>query len=158
MIQEERSIERFYRSFQQRDWLGMAQEYHRDIFFYDPVFGPLRGPEVAAMWEMLLTGANELDLRFGEVTAETGYGSCHWVASYIFTATGRRVENRGLARFAFQDGKIIEHQDEWSFRRWCAQALGWKGMLFGWTTWLQGKVQRQARRRLDKFIERRGGG
>ncbi|HTR30918.1 MAG TPA: nuclear transport factor 2 family protein [Puia sp.] len=154
MIQEERLIERFYRNLQQRDWQGMVREYHPDIFFYDPIFGPLRGAEVGAMWEMLLSGGGALDLQFSEVSADAGYGSCKWVASYIFTATGRKVVNRGMARFAFRDGKIVEHQDEWSFPRWCSQALGWKGMLFGWTSWLQGKVQRQAGRRLERFMKK----
>ena len=44
----------------------MPQVYHPDIFFYDPVFGNLEGPEVAKMWEMLLSGATGLDLHFGD--------------------------------------------------------------------------------------------
>ncbi|HEV3414992.1 MAG TPA: nuclear transport factor 2 family protein [Puia sp.] len=154
MNKEERLIESFYTSFQERNWRGMVQVYHPDIFFYDPVFGPLRGVEVTAMWEMLLSGAKELDLQFGEVVAEDGYGSCRWTASYVYTGTGRKVVNRGVARFAFQDGKIVEHQDEWSFRRWCAQAFGWKGALFGWTSMLQGAVRRRARRSLDRFMKK----
>ena len=53
MNKEERLIERFYSSLQRRDWKGMVQVYHPDIFFYDPVFGNLAGSEVGKMWEML---------------------------------------------------------------------------------------------------------
>ena len=75
MNREERLIERFYNSLQERDWKGMVQVYHPDIIFYDPVFGNLEGPEVAGMWEMLLSGAAELELQFGSVAADEGYGS-----------------------------------------------------------------------------------
>lgn len=132
----------------------MAEGYHPQIFFYDPVFGNLEGPQVAAMWEMLLSGAPELDLQVGEIEADEGYGSCRWTATYIFPATGRRVVNRGKAMFKFEDGKIVEHHDEWSFWRWAMQALGWKGLLFGWTSVLQGKVRRTARRRLERFMKK----
>jgi hypothetical protein len=154
MNQEERLIERFYRRLQERDWRGMVQLCHPEIFFYDPAFGPLQGAEVAAMWEMLLSGATELNLQFGEIAAADGYGSCRWTASYVFSGTGRKVVNKGTARFAFQDGMIIEHQDEWSLPRWCAQALGWKGVLFGWTSMLQTAVRRRARRSLDRFMKK----
>ena len=150
----ERLINNFYTRFQARDWKGMVQVYHPDIFFYDPVFGNLEGPQVAGMWEMLLSGATELDLQFGDVAADEGYGSCWWTATYVFSLTGRKVVNKGKAMFRFEDGKIIEHQDVWSFWRWSAQALGWKGLLFGWTPVLQGKVRRNARRSLERFMKK----
>ena len=154
MKAEERLINEFYTCFQARDWRGMVRAYHADVFFYDPVFGPLEGEEAGKMWEMLLTGATELDLQFGEVVVDGGYASCRWVARYIFSATGRRVVNRGVGRFAFLDGKIIEHQDEWSFWKWSAQALGLPGVLFGWTSVLQRKVRQKARRGLDRFMKK----
>jgi hypothetical protein len=150
----ERLINSFYTRFKAKDWKGMAQVYHSDIFFYDPVFGNLEGPEVMGMWEMLLSGAGELDLQFGDVAADEGYGSCNWTATYIFSSTGRKVVNRGKAMFRFEDGKIIEHQDVWSFWRWSAQALGWTAWLFGWTPMFQGQVRRRARRRLEKFMKK----
>jgi hypothetical protein len=154
MINEERLIKTFYTNFQQRNWKGMAEAYHPDIFFYDPVFGNLEGERVAAMWEMLLSNATELDMQFDEVVSDGGYGSCLWVARYIFPATGRRVVNRGKGRFKFEDGKIIEHQDEFSFWKWSAQALGWKGAVFGWSSVLQNGVRARARSRLDRFMKK----
>ena len=56
--------------------------------------------------------------------------------------------------FRFEDGKIIEHQDVWSFWRWSRQSLGWKGLLFGWTSVFQGAVRRKARHRLGKFMKK----
>ncbi|HLX66011.1 MAG TPA: nuclear transport factor 2 family protein [Puia sp.] len=154
MKQEERLIERFYVSLRKRDWKGMVQVYHPEIFFYDPVFGNLEGPEVGKMWEMLLSGAGELDLQFGDIKLDDGYGSCQWTATYVFSLTGRKVVNKGKAMFRFEDEKIIEHQDVWSFWQWSRQALGWKGWLFGWTSVFQGTVRRRARRNLGKFMKK----
>ena len=150
----EQLIKTFYTKFGQGDWEGMAACYHPDIFFYDPVFGNLEGPQVAAMWKMLLSNATELDMQFDEVTIDEGYGSCRWTARYVFPATGRTVVNRGKGRFKFEQGKIIEHQDEFSFWKWSAQALGWPGLLFGWTPVLQKKVRGKALRRLGKFMKK----
>lgn len=132
----------------------MVQLYHTDIFFYDPVFGNLEGRQVGAMWEMLLSGAGELDLQFGEIVIDGGYGSCAWTAKYLFSATGRRVVNKGKAMFRFEDGKIIEHQDAFSFWRWSRQALGWKGFVFGWTTIFQRAVRKKARTKLERYIKK----
>ena len=150
----ERLINTFYTRFQARDWKGMAQVYHADIFFYDPAFGNLEGPEVTGMWEMLLSGAKGLSLKFSDVAADEGYGSCSWTATYVFSSTGRKVVNRGKAMFRFEDGKIIEHQDVWSFWRWSRQALGWKGWLFGWSHLFHEKVRRAARKKLERFINK----
>ncbi|HXD76189.1 MAG TPA: nuclear transport factor 2 family protein [Puia sp.] len=154
MNTEERLISSFYSGLQGRDWKAMVQLYHADIFFYDPVFGPLHGPEPGAMWEMLLSGAKELAFEFRDVRAEEDYGSCTWTAAYVFPATGRRVVNKGKAMFRFAEGKIVEHQDEFSFWTWSSQALGWTGKLFGWTTLLQKGVRRRVRARLERFMKK----
>jgi ketosteroid isomerase-like protein len=152
---EEQLINTFYTSFQRGDWKGMLTVYHPDIFFYDPVFGNLEGPRVRAMWEMLLSSAKGLDLQFGRTSTGDGYGSCYWTATYLFSSTGKKVVNRGKAMFKFSEGKIIEHQDDFSLWEWSAQALGWRGLLFGWTSVLKNKVREKARNNLEKFISRK---
>ncbi|HTI09484.1 MAG TPA: nuclear transport factor 2 family protein [Puia sp.] len=179
MSDEEQLVKVFYTCFQQRDWKGMLDCYHKDIFFYDPVFLNLEGPEVHAMWEMLLRNAKDLELNFSNIRMEpaspepaTGsaaasqpagsgpasptetYGSCNWVATYTFSQTGRQIVNKGKALFTFSEGKIAEHQDDWSFWKWIRQALGLPGILLGWTPMLQNKIRRQARKNLEKFMTR----
>jgi hypothetical protein len=152
MNEEEQLITVFYTCFQRLDWRGMLDCYGEDIFFYDPVFENLDGAEVRAMWEMLLNPAKDLALQFSDVVAEAGYGSCEWVATYTFTATGRIVVNRGKARFTIHEGKIVEHHDAFGLWKWSRQALGYPGLLFGWTALLQRKIRRNARRSLEKFM------
>jgi hypothetical protein len=104
------------------------------------------------MWEMLLTGAKDLRLHFSGVTSDEEYGGCSWTAQYSFSRTGRQVVNEGRAHFRFVDGKIAEHQDEFSLWAWSRQALGLPGLLFGWTPPMQSKIRKMARRNLDKFL------
>ena len=148
----EHLIRQFYTCFQNRDWKGMQACYGDDAFFYDPVFENLEGYEVKAMWEMLLKSASDLQITFSDIHADEDYGSCSWVATYTFSRTGRRVVNKVLARFKFQEGKIAEHQDSFDLWKWSRQALGVPGILLGWTPVLQKKVRAMARKNLDKFI------
>jgi len=126
--------------------------YHEEVFFYDPVFLSLEGSKVGTMWEMLLTSAKDLELSYGHVEGADGYGSCEWTATYTFSSTGRKVINKVRAHFFITDGKIAEHHDDFSLWKWSAQALGMKGLLLGWTSALQQRVHRQARRSLEKYI------
>jgi ketosteroid isomerase-like protein len=156
MNQNEQLIKKFYDCFGRRDWKGMLDCYHQEIFFYDPVFQNLEGPQVRAMWEMLLRNAKDLKVRAGDIKAADDHGSCHWVATYTFSATGRHVVNNCKASFTFSEGRIVEHQDEFSFWKWSRQSLGLPGWLLGWSSLIQNKVRRQARQNLDKFMTNQG--
>ena len=153
MTTEQQLITTFYSRFQQHDWKGLLECYNDEVFFYDPVFESLEGRKVRAMWEMLLSGAGDLQLSFGHVEGAEGYGSCEWIATYTFTPTGRKVINKVKAYFFITDGKIAEHHDDFSLWRWCAQALGIRGMVLGWTSKVQQLVKWKARINLEKFME-----
>ena len=141
-------IERFYEAFQRRDVEAMALCYAPDVAFSDPVFTDLRGGEVSDMWRMLVSRGQEFTLAFSHVVADDQRGSAHWVASYVFSQTGRTVVNQIEARFVFRDGLIVEHRDRFDLWRWASQALGAKGALLGWTPFVQGAIREQAKRGL----------
>src|SRR5260221_476782 len=105
MEEDEQLIRNFYRYFQNLDWKGMSGCYTEDIFFYDPVFANLEGEEVRAMWEMLLRNAKDLQINCSDIKLDEGYGNCHWIASYTYSSTGRKVVNKGMAYFKFSGGK-----------------------------------------------------
>src|SRR6187402_2122773 len=105
MSEQEQLIKVFYACFARADWKGMTDCYGEDAFFYDPVFQDLRGPEVRAMWQMLLQGAKDLQVVVSDIRSEDGYGSCHWTATYTFPQTGRRVVNKGKAMMTIEEGK-----------------------------------------------------
>lgn len=147
-------IERFYRAFQARDGAGMAACYHPDIVFSDPAFGELRGKEAGAMWAMLCSRAKDLQLEVSAVRADDAAGSAHWEARYTFTQTGRPVHNVIEASFAFRDGLIVRHADNFDFWRWSRQALGAAGLLLGWTPFLRNKVRATARGGLEAWMKK----
>jgi hypothetical protein len=146
-------IEQFYASFARLDAPGMINCYHEEVFFYDPVFENLNAAEVRAMWTMLCKNAKDFSLTYSKVEADDEYGSCEWIADYTFSATGRKVNNIIRAHFKFHEGKIIEHMDDFDFWRWSRQALGFKGLLLGWSGFVQRKVRKTAKANLKKFMK-----
>jgi ketosteroid isomerase-like protein len=150
-------IERFYAAFAAREGAHMEACYAPDVVFSDPVFPDLHGAEAGAMWRMLTERATDLRIELLEHEAEGDRGSAHWRAHYTFTQTGRPVVNDVHASFRFgDDGLIVEHRDEFDFRRWSRQALGPSGLLLGWTPLLRKAVRRRARAGLDEFMGAEG--
>ncbi|KPC25722.1 Uncharacterized protein ABJ99_3120 [Pseudomonas syringae pv. cilantro] len=148
-------ITRFYEAFAQLDAEAMIACYTDDVVFSDPAFGELRGPQVGDMWRMLTSKAKNFSVVFDQVRADDRTGSAHWVATYLFSQTGRTVENDIQARFVFRDGKICEHRDQFDMWRWSRQALGAKGLLLGWTPLVRNAVRAQALKGLNAFTENR---
>ena len=126
----------------------MAACYAPDARFEDPVFGELRGERIGAMWRMLCAASEEIDVTVSGVSADDERGQAHWVAVYDFA--GRPVENRIDATFRFGGGLIVDHVDDFSFHRWASQALGWPGMVAGWTPRMRRTVRKQVLARLDR--------
>ncbi len=147
-------IETFYSSFQKLDGEAMAQCYHPEVEFSDPVFPGLEGDEASAMWKMLCAQAKDFSLSFDAIEADESSGNVHWEAIYNFSATGKKVHNKIDAEFRFKDGKIIQHKDTFDFWKWNSMALGPTGMLLGWTPLIKNKVRQQAATNLEKFIHR----
>ena len=156
MHPNEALIHGFYKAFQENDYRAMQDAYHPDARFADPVFGQLTAGEARAMWKMLVTSAKDLRIAYGDVKADDSSGTCRWEAWYTFTGTGRKVHNIIKANFAFRDGKIINHDDHFSFWRWSSMALGGPGLVMGWSPYLLNAVQRKVRGRLKRFMESTG--
>ncbi|WP_116828964.1 nuclear transport factor 2 family protein [Pseudomonas syringae] len=148
-------ITRFYEAFAQLDAEAMSACYTDDVLFSDPAFGELRGAQVGNMWRMLTSRAKNFSVVFDQVRADDQTGSAHWVATYLFSQTGRTVVNDIQARFVFRDGRICEHRDHFDMWRWSRQALGLKGLLLGWTPLVRNAVRAQALKGLKTFSESR---
>lgn len=144
-------INKFYSAFQQLDAETMATCYADDVQFSDPVFSNLQGTEAADMWRMLTSKAQNFSLTFDGIRADDTKGEAHWIATYTFSQTGRTVVNDIRAKFSFRNGKIVRHQDQFNLWKWAQQALGFKGLLLGWTPFLQNAVRAQAAKGLSIF-------
>ncbi|WP_213879129.1 nuclear transport factor 2 family protein [Pseudomonas sp. dw_358] len=144
-------INTFYQAFQRLDTEAMVACYSADVQFSDPAFGSLHGQDVGDMWRMLALRAKDFSLIFDQVRADEHGGGAHWVATYLFSKTGRTVVNDIHARFVFRDGLISEHHDQFDLWRWSRQALGASGVLLGWSPLIQNKVRQQALAGLKAF-------
>lgn len=143
--------ERFYKAFAARDGDTMAACYAPDARFEDPAF-TLAGAEIGAMWRMLTSRAKDFALRYRIVSADAERAVVEWEADYLFSATGRQVQNRIRAELRFRNGLIVEHRDDFDFHRWARMALGPVGLLLGWTSFLRNKVRKQAGEQLKRFM------
>lgn len=144
------TIERFYAAFGQCNGAAMTACYADDAHFCDPAFGDLQGADIGAMWRMLTSRATDLKIELHEHEADEESGSAHWIARYTFS-TGRPVVNDIQARFRFADGKIVDHIDEFDFRRWAKQALGPSGTLVALLPPLRSKARAKALDQLETF-------
>lgn len=148
-------IEKFYTAFSTQDAATMASCYHDNIQFQDPVFGILEGKKVMAMWQMLLERSQgNLRVEYSEVTSDATTGSATWVATYHFSKTNRKVINIIKASFEFKDGLISKHTDVFDLWHWSRQAFGIRGLLLGWTSFMQQKIRTQALLGLNTFCKK----
>ncbi len=131
----------------------MLEWYHDDVTFEDPAFEVLSGEEAKNVWRMLCQTQQGKD--FKVITSNIKYtpeaGKARWEAYYTFSKTGRKAHNVINATFKFKDGKIINHLDRFSLYRWSKQAMGFKGILVGWTAFFRKKLNNQTKYLLSEF-------
>lgn len=144
---------RFYEAFAHHDAATMASCYAPDATFADPAFGTLTGPEVPAMWAMLLARSQgKLTVTYVIESADERSAHVRWHATYPFSRTGRTVHN--IVRSHLQctaEGLIATQTDRFDLWRWARQALGLPGWLVGWTGAFRAKLQAQARAGLAAY-------
>jgi hypothetical protein len=155
------TIRRLYDAFAKLDAETMATCYAADAHFDDEAFSLRGAREVGGMWKMLCDatkarGAAVWKLDYRDVQADGTSGSAHWDAHYLFSSTGRLVDNAIDSRFAFTpQGLIASQRDRFDFWRWSRQALGAPGLLLGWSPMLRNKVRATAAKNLAVFLERK---
>jgi len=153
MSTNQNTINKFYSAFQQLDAETMKSCYHEEAIFSDPVFGLLDAEHTTSMWKMLCKNAKDFQLQYHTIELlDEEYATCQWDCSYQFSATGKKVNNRIKAYMKFNDGLIIEHSDAFDFYKWTRMAFGIKGLLFGWTNFMQKRIQEKARKNLIRFM------
>ncbi|MFB5650877.1 nuclear transport factor 2 family protein [Leptospira wolffii] len=157
MHPNESKIRDFYNSFSSRNAVAMTSFYSQDAEFSDPVFPRLKGAEIPAMWAMLLERMDpKAKIELVESSADDQKGRAFWIATYLFSKTGRTVTNRIRSEFEFKNGKVVKQKDRFPFWRWTRMALGLPGILLGWTPIVQGKVKSEAGRNLQHYLKKKG--
>jgi hypothetical protein len=144
-------LEGFYAAFQRQDGDAMAACYAPTATFSDPVFVGLKNDEPGAMWQLLTSRSKDLTVELVSVTDS----SAHWIATYTFAQTGRKVVNDVQSTFTFTGGLIQTQVDVFDFHRWSGQALGLSGKLLGGTPIIRNAVRGRARAGLEAFLAAR---
>jgi ketosteroid isomerase-like protein len=152
MNSNEQLIHHFYSSFQNKDVKAMQDCYTADATFSDPVFTNLDGAAVRSMWAMLIRAGKDMRLEFKNIKASESGATAEWEAWYTFSKTGNKVHNQIRASFLIEDGKIVNHTDQFNFYAWARQALGLTGLLLGWTTFMKNKISTTAMKNLEDFM------
>lgn len=147
------TIQNFYQAFQALEAEKMVAQYHQDVEFEDPAFGILKGERAKNMWRMLIASQKGKDFQvsYSNLSETVDGGSANWEAKYIFSQTGKKVHNKIAAKFELKDGLIVKHIDNFNLHLWAKQALGFKGLLLGGTSFFQKKLNAQTNRLLDKY-------
>ena len=146
-------IENFYTGFSQGNAAAMTACYHNDIVFEDPAFGRLENGKPSKMWEMLMSRKKEsTTLVFSNIEANETTGKANWTATYEYGDKNRKVINNVTANFKFKDGKIIEHIDTFDLWSWTKQALGFSGVLLGWSSFMRKKIQKTTNEQLNEYM------
>jgi ketosteroid isomerase-like protein len=144
----------FFEAFAQLNANAMCECYQKTAVFNDPVFGLLHYHELTAMWQMLCSNATNFSLQYETpVTVDNEYVTVNWVARYTFSATGKAVVNKVKSFIRIQNGYITEQSDAFKLSKWAAQALGIKGLLFGWSGFVQKRIRKNARKALEHYME-----
>ncbi len=154
MKPNEQIIEEFYSGFAAANSETMNSCYHPEVVFEDPAFGVLQ--DVKDMWEMLIAKSKgKIIIQFSNMVAIGNTGSTTWTANYVFSSTNRKVTNVIHAQFEFKDGLIYRHKDSFDLYLWAKQAIGIKGLLFGWTPLFKRKIQQQALQSLRSYKKKK---
>ena len=158
MHPNEQTLTRFYTAFAALDADTMGLCYAEDATFTDPAFKLYNRRDVAGMWQMLCHSTrvkNRADwrLEFKDVSANDSSGHVLWEAYYRFSVSNRLVHNIIEADFTFTpDGLIATHKDTFDFWRWSRQALGFGGLVLGWSSRFRKQVQAQTHAALQRYL------
>jgi len=152
MHPNQETIRSFYSAFNEKHAEVLADCYHADAVFNDPVFQNLQGDEIGMMWKMLCLQSGSLVIKAENIQADDKTGRADWSATYKFGKSQRTVHNKIHAEFNFKAGKITKHTDDFDFWKWSRMALGPLGLLMGWNSVVQVNIRKQARANLTKFI------
>lgn len=155
MTSNEQKLEQFYNAMGSADAKTISELYAPTVRFRDPAFGLLIGNDVSTMWKMLFANSKgKLNIVYSDIKADDYMGSARWIASYTFSKTGRKVVNEIHSQFQFKDGLIIKQTDSFDIWKWAKQAFGFRGFLFGWTGYMQNKIQEKAVQSLRRYREK----
>jgi hypothetical protein len=142
-----RRIVEFYEAFHRLDAAALRSAYAPRARFTSPVFNLRGAGEIGALWAMLCEAIDRRRLEHwrievSDIEATAKRGRARWEPHYSIRASGRAVHSVIDAEFTFdKEGRIVSHDERFSFWNWSHQALGMQGTLLGWSPLLRLKTR-----------------
>jgi len=114
-------VRSFYDAFEKKDVAAMGALYANDVKFKDAIFAFDDKQGVTGMWKKLFATDPNTKLKFTVDSVQGDIVKGHWVADYHLA--GRPVHNEVSTTMRVRDGKIVEHTDDFSWKKWAPQAF-----------------------------------
>ncbi len=147
MTPNETTIHLFFQSLEKRDYKTLQACYGKNAVYNNPVMGLLDTETTNAMWQLVCTCIPDLKTSYTDIQElDEEYATCLWEENY--SDNKNLIYKKNKAYFRFENGLIIEHTDGFNFYVWCRQTYGITGWLFGWTNFMQKRIQKKARKGL----------
>lgn len=120
-------VTKFYQAFESKNVDAMAQLYAPNLKFKDAIFSFDDAAGATHMWRKLFEVDPNAKLKFTLDSTEGSTVKGHWVADYH--VLGRPVHNEVSTTMKVENGKITQHTDDFSWKKWAPQAFP-AGALF----------------------------
>jgi len=151
MTSNEKTIHQFFRALENRDYETLLSCYSNNAVYNNPIMGLLDIETAKAMWELVCTCIPDLKTNYSDIQElDEEYATCLWEEEYIYNENLIYIKKK--AYFRFENGLIIEHTDGFNFYDWCKRINGVVGWLFGWSNFMQKRIQKKERNKLIAYI------
>jgi limonene-1,2-epoxide hydrolase len=114
-------VGQFYAAFERKDVDAMEKLYAPRLRFQDAIFSFDSAAGATHMWRKLFQVDPNAKLKFTLDSAEGSTVKGHWVADYH--VGGRPVHNEVSTTMKVEGGRILEHTDDFSWKKWAPQAF-----------------------------------
>lgn len=129
MHPNEEQLTKLFQCLNVHDFDGMADCYHENASFQDIAFTLNGKKQIGAMWDMICSPnkdrvPSDIKAIVQELSANGSTGRAVVVEDYTYRDNGRKVHNKIISTFTFQDGRILKQEDRCDPVSWANQAFG----------------------------------
>ena len=152
-------VREFFSAYKQHAYPRIKPLLSPDVHFEDFAFD-IHGPDVFAMWQWFcLPGEHRGPVEvpwFGNIRANGETVTAGYRVAYTYGEDRRPVDYVIRSTFTIEKGKIAKQCDRGSIFTWTRQAFGLPYALISWAPFFNARVRREARKKLDAFIDSTG--
>ena len=154
------TVEKFFRSYLKRDFVGMQSCLDEDVHFSDYAFDDIHGAQVRAMWQWFCTRTPPITMLGYKVLREDGdQVIARYRIRYLFQledkAEPRTMDYLIGSTFTLSGGRIVEQKD-WFFElsefEFAKRLVGLPKALLAYTPFLRKVIRRKMADKLADFM------